>query len=193
MKIEYVKRLVGWEDVYEAAMVTIKNKKAFIDKVPESYWKFQILKAEHSPINVLQFSWKWADIPYWVSMELRTHRIGIAQDEYQHWIRSQRIEKDRGSIRQDAPVSHIAQANAQAIINVSKKRLCLRASKAAREAWQMFLTALQPMEPEIVKCCIPMCIYRGWCPEGDRTCGNSQSKNFKLSVNDYRFGGLHTV
>ncbi len=191
MKIEYVKRLIGWKDVYDAAMVTLKSPKNFINKEPTSYWKFHILKAEHSPINVLTYSWKWVDIPYWVSMELRTHRIGIPQDEYQHWIRSQRKEKMRGKLPQDAPVNHIVQANAQALINVSKKRLCYRPSKQAQEAWQMVLTALQPLEPELVKCCVPMCVYRGFCPEGDKTCGNSQNKNFKLTLNDYRFGGLH--
>ena len=63
------------------------------------------------------------------------------------------------------PVSHLCSANADAIINISRKRLCKKSSKETIIAWQLFLDALSKIEPEIVNACKPECQYRNGCQE----------------------------
>jgi thymidylate synthase ThyX len=92
------------------------------------------------------------------------HKVGI-----EHFCQSQRTDIagiERDELPQNSLVKHICYANAQAIINISRKRLCNKASKETREAWQIFLNALKEYEPEIVNACKKECDYRnGICPE----------------------------
>ena len=80
---------------------------------------------------------------------------------------------------------HEAEANAQTIINISRKRLCTSSSVETRKAWRSFLDELKKEEPELVSVCVPDCIYRGHCYEY-QTCGFSQTPEYKKQLEDYR-------
>lgn len=160
MKCEILKVKGTWKEIYQAALVT-EGKET--DKEPSSRWKERILRAEHSPIRKLIISARFTDIPYYVSTHLVRHKLGI-----EHWVRTQREDRTgirRDSLNQTAPVTHEFEANAQAIINISRKRLCRLASPETREAWQMFINELAKVEPELADCCLPDCEYRGQCHE----------------------------
>lgn len=174
-------RLVGWENVVDSARTTI-NKEASGNK-PITMWKLRMLKAEHSPIRFLTFKSKWRNLLSWVSVHLVRHKIGI-----DHFVRSQRTDRagiDRGDLTQNTLIEHEILINAQAIINISRKRLCNCASKETQDAWITFLNTIADLEPELRKMCVPECIYRGHCPEM-KCCGYSETARYFDRLNKYQ-------
>lgn len=160
MRCELIGTYGSWREVADAARGTVGMEDGIGE--PSSKWKKQILLAEHSPIRILQVSARWIDLPSWVSVHFVRHKIGI-----EHWVKSQREDKTgiaRHSLPQDALVTHRFLINAQAIINISRKRLCTKAAFETREAWKLFIAELQNM-PELYSACVPECVYRGFCPE----------------------------
>lgn len=165
-----------WQEIKNTTMTTIGKTTG---KYPEKDWKIKLLISEHSPIRKLKISWKWESIKSWVSVHFVRHKYGI-----EHWISTRRTDRtgiDRNNLRQDEMVTHEFEANAQAIINISRKRMCFQASKETREAWAKFLDELEKKEPELRLCCVPEGIYRGGCPEFNNCghCGASLEKNSK--------------
>ena len=77
-------------------------------------------------------------------------------------------------------------ANAQAIINISRKRLCSCASKETREAWKQVVEAIRKVDPVLADKCVPECLYRGFCPEFMNPCGYSKTKKFEEDLQRYR-------
>lgn len=149
-----------WEIVKNATMNTIGKKAG---KYPDSQWKQKLLLAEHSPIRLIRFHWRWDDLPSWVSIHFVRHKVGI-----EHFVKSQRTDRtgiDRNELPQGALVSHECEADAQALINISRKRLCNCASPETRTAWQLMKNEVEKVEPELAKCMVRECIYRGFCPE----------------------------
>lgn len=161
MKVTNVKITGCWRDVADAARTTMGKEEGSGE--PSSQWKIRMLKAEHSPIRKLFVSWKWIDLPYWVSVHFVRHKIGI-----EHFVSTQRSDRtgeERSDKRQDALVSHECIANAQAIINISRKRLCNLASPETHLAWFKLIEEIRKAEPELAEACVPDCVYRGKCHE----------------------------
>lgn len=182
MKIESIGIYGGWEQVKTAAMNTIGKK---YGTMPDSEWKRSILLAEHSPIRRLRFFWRWEQLPYWVSVHFVRHKIGI-----EHWVSTQRSDRtgeNRDSKPQDAPVSHSCEANAQAMINISRKRLCSCASPETRQAWWLVREQVRRIDPELASCMVRECVYRGFCPEM-HSCGYSKAEEFRKELEEYRGG-----
>lgn len=171
----------NWKDVWNSCMTTI-NKES--DKEPNSRWKRKILLAEHSPIRQISISAKWYDLPYWVSVHLTRHKFGI-----EHFVRTQRTDRtgiDRSELKQGALVEHEILVNLQAIINISRKRLCRQASTETRLAWKLLLGTLEYVEPEIYSVCVCECLYRnGLCPEF-KSCGFNKTNNFTKKIEIYK-------
>ena len=77
--------------------------------------------------------------------------------------------------------------NAQAFINISRKRLCYGcASKETREAWELVIEYLKDVDPILAEKCVPECIYRGFCPEKKRCCGYCNTEAYKKRLEEYR-------
>lgn len=183
MKVEFSGTKGTWREVADSANTTI-NKEAGM-KEPTSQWKKRMLLCEHSPIRQLLIKCKWYGLKYWVSVHFVRHKIGI-----EHWVRTQREDRtgtNRNELSQSNLVEHEFLANAQAMINISRKRLCNQASKETREAWQAVLEAIKDEQPELYKVCVPDCIYRGWCYEFI-SCGYNRTAKFQESLNEYRRG-----
>lgn len=77
-------------------------------------------------------------------------------------------------------------ANAQALINISRKRLCNCASKETREAWIQVKEAVAEIDPVMASKMVPECIYRGFCPEFIEPCGYSKTDKYKEELEKYR-------
>lgn len=181
MRVEILNQYGTWRAVADACRTTVGLEPGTGE--PSDAWKLRLLRAEHSPIRLLTFSWRWVDLPSWVSVHFVRHHVGIDQ-----FVRSQRSDRtgiDRNKLPQDAPVIHQCSANAQAIINVSRKRLCLRASKETRQAWNALIEALMPLSPALTCVCVPECVYRGFCPEV-KSCGYALTREYMHHVADYR-------
>lgn len=182
MKAELINYVDSWQDVKNAAMNTIGKDTGHY---PSSAWKRKILLAEHSPIRLLTYMIRLTGIPYFVSCHLVRHKIGV-----EHWVRTQRTDRtgvDRSSLPQDAPVEHTIEVNAQALINISRKRLCHQAAPETRQAWKVVLNTLAEHEPELRSVCVKECVYRGFCPEM-KSCGYANTQMFQLEVEEYRKG-----
>lgn len=169
-----------WMDVKDSAMHTIGKTHG---SYPDSEWKRKILLAEHSPIRRLRFFWRWNGLKNWVSVHFVRHKHGI-----EHWVSTQRSDRtgvDRDKLPQDAPVNHSCEANAQALINISRKRLCSCASLETREAWMEVKAEVAKVEPELASCMVPECIYRGFCPE-IKSCGYANTEAYYKELQEYR-------
>lgn len=181
MKVSGMKVFGTWRDVADAARTTV-GKEAGTGE-PSAMWKKRILLAEHSPIRKVLFGWKWEGLPYWVSVHLVRHKLGI-----EHFVSTQRSDRtgvDRACKTQDAPVSHECFANAQAVISISRKRLCGQASTETRYAWRLLVDEIAKVEPEVASCCVPECVYRGFCPEM-KPCGFCGTRAYDEAVKVYR-------
>jgi hypothetical protein len=155
-----------------------------IEKEPSSELKLKLLLSEHSPIRVLKFTYTFKNIKYWMSMHLSRHKIGV-----EHFIKTQRDDRtgvDRDNLPQSELVNHTISLNAQAIINISRKRLCNKTHEETKHAWVCFLRELSKAEDELVAVCVPECIYRnGICPEIE-CCGFIHTSEFKLLSKGYK-------
>jgi hypothetical protein len=181
MFVQFKKVKGTWRDVADAANTTINKEEG--TKEPSSSWKRRMLLCEHSPIRQIILKWKWRDLLSWVSVHIVRHKFGI-----EHWVKSNRTDRtgvDRNDLPQSALVNHECEANAQAIINISRKRLCMQASPETREAWQAVIEEIRKVEPELASVCMPDCIYRGWCYEF-KSCGYHQTDEYKVKLSEYR-------
>lgn len=186
MKVNLLGIKGTWREVANAANTTI-GREAGTNEVT-STWKRRMLLAEHSPIRQLIVKWKWVDLMYWVSVHFVRHKFGI-----EHWVKSQRpdritnVKTNRNDEPQSTLIDHECEANAQAIISISRKRMCNMAMPDTRLAWAFFLKELAKREPELYKTCVPDCIYRGHCYEY-KSCGYHKTEAFQSYLKQYREG-----
>ena len=160
MKIELLEypQERDWFAVKERALVTV-GKKAVTP--PTEEWKRKILKARHSPIRRLFFSF-YLEIPYWVSVHLVRHIHA------QPYVKSQRNDRqsdyDRNAARQDETVCMIWDMNAEELMTIANKRLCRLASAETREVVQKMCDLVIAEMPEFEGLLVPNCVY-GKCHE----------------------------
>lgn len=169
----------NWQEIKNATMNTVGKTRG---SYPDAKWKRALILAEHSPIRKLKFSWRWIDLPYWVSVHFVRHKVGI-----EHFVKTQRSDRtgtDRRDLPQGAPVNHECEADGQAMITISRKRLCGCASPETRAAWQLVKDAAAQVEPELASCMVRECVYRGFCPEMF-SCGFAQTEAFKKEREEY--------
>lgn len=179
MKLQWFQHSDNWQDIKNATMNTVGKATG---KYPDDRWKLRLLRSEHSPIRKLLFSWRWEDLPYWVSVHFVRHKIGI-----EHFVKTQRSDRtgiDRSALPQGALVTHECSANAQALITISRKRLCNAASPETRQAWQLVKDAVRDCEPALAHCMVRECVYRGFCPEMF-PCGYADTEAFRLEREAY--------
>lgn len=180
MKLEEKRYIDYWQDVKDATMNTINKNTG---KYPESDWKRKLLMSEHSPIRKIKMAWRWLGIKSWVSVHIVRHWLGI-----EHFVGTRRTDRtgiDRNALRQDELVNHECEANAQALINISRRRLCFCASPETREAWQQVKDYVATKEPELAQCMVKECVYRnGLCPEMF-SCGYNKSSKFEKELKEY--------
>lgn len=154
-----------WMAVKERALVTI-GKKAVTE--PDQRWKERMLAARHSPIRRLMFSF-YIECPYWVSVHLCRHIHA------QPYVRSQRNDRqdgyDRTKAPQDTPVAMIWDMNAEELMVIANKRLCMQASAETREVVQEMCRLVVEKLPEFDHVLVPMCEYHGGKCHEMKPCG----------------------
>ena len=190
--MSFIKRLeqvTPWKRVLNAARRTIGKEP--LDKEPSNSWKAKILLAEHSPIRLLEYDWTWGDIMQWVTTHLVRHHEGC--EKMVHSQRGDRraiLEEYGVESRNDLPQGALNDmdmtANAQALINISRKRLCSCASKETREAWKQVKAEIAKVDPILASKMVPECLYRGFCPEWMGSCGYSKTEKFEKDLKEYR-------
>lgn len=195
-----------WIRVVNAARRTWGKKP--IDHEPKDSWKREILLAEHSPIRLLEYDFTIEDVRQWVTVHLVRHHVGC--EKFVHTQRQDinaeiekitaeviNICKEEGLLRQGwRERDYMFQGegndmdmtcNAQAFINISRKRLCYGcASPETRQAWEIVIEALRKIDPILAEKCVPECVYRGFCTEKKRSCGYALSPSFANRLEEYR-------
>lgn len=141
-----------WMAVKVRALVTSGKKPV---NPPDSEWKHKILRARHSPIRRLWYSFYLEGIPSWVSVHLVRHVHA------QPYVKSQRNDRqkayDRNKAPQDAPVNMILDCNAEELMTIANKRLCNQASKETQEVVRRMCDAAIENTPELKDLLVPMC------------------------------------
>lgn len=181
MKIEITK-VTDWQRVVDAARFT-QGKKS-LGHEPSDEFKKQMILSEHSPLRELEFDIKMYGIPYWVSNHFVRHVhaqpfVSTSRPD----ITGSKIP--RHDMRQDDLVNLQLSLNAQEIINISKLRLCNKASKETREVWYKVIDELAQIEPYLASACVPQCVYRGFCPEA-KPCGRTETNFFPFTRKYYK-------
>lgn len=171
---------INWKKIKSACMTTISKEAG--DKEPSSEWKRKLLLCEHSPIRRGTISWKWEAIPYAISTHFVRHHEGVEK-----WVGTQRADrtevKDRSERSQMNPVPMEMEANIQALINISYKRLCTCADPLTRKYWESVLLAIKEYDEDIFWACVPQCIRCGGCPEY-KTCGYYEQFAKNLTIEE---------
>jgi thymidylate synthase ThyX len=157
MKVE-IKELTPTRLIYQAMAFTTHDPK----KLPKADLR-KLYLSEHSPIRVRDFWIELYEIPTATAYQLRTHKNGV-----EHYIESFRT--DRGGPPRDeatlaSPRNHAMKINAQALINMARARLCQKAEKETRKVMEAIKDAMKKIDPDLAKCMLPNCEYRGRCCE----------------------------
>jgi thymidylate synthase ThyX len=117
------------------------------------------------------------EVPYWVSVHYVRHKVGV-----EHYVRSQRNDRqhdyDRNAARQDVPVVHVMDLNAEALITIIQKRLCGKAAKETREVAKLIANEVLKVNPEFFDVLREPCLYNGYCHEM-RPCGNGIAEVYR--------------
>lgn len=145
------------------------NKEPSKNPRPSSKFLDNIYMAEHSPIREKLFDIYIEDIPYCISTHFARHHIGL--EKYVTTSRADRTEiKDRSQRSQMDLVNMSITVNAQALINMSRKRLCGCADETARLVMYKIKSEILRLEPELGNKMVPECVYRGFCSENNTEC-----------------------
>lgn len=152
---------IDWKKIKSACMTTISKQAG--DKEPPQEWKRKLLICEHSPIRRGCISWKWEEIPYAISTHFARHHEGC--EKFVGTERADRTGVDRESRSQMNCVPMEMDANIQALINISMKRLCTSADPTTRDYWRAVLEAIREYDEDIFWACVPQCVRCGGCPE----------------------------
>ena len=189
LKVTRMEQVTLWNRVLNAARRTIGKEP--LTKEPSDSWKAKMLLAEHSPIRLLEYDWSWSKIRQWVTAHLVRHHEGC--EKFVHTQRGDRraiLEEYNVDSRDELPQGALNDmdmtANAQALINISRKRLCNCASKETREAWKQVKEAIREKDPVMASKMVPECIYRGFCPEFMNPCGYSKTEAYEIELIKYR-------
>lgn len=185
-KVRSIEMYGGWKRVLNAARLTAGKKP--LDKEPSNKWKRKMLLAEHSPIRLVEYDGIWDFIKMWVTTHLVRHHVGV--EKFVSTQRTDRnpelIDLDRDEMPQGLENTMMISANAQGLINMSRKRLCSCASTETRQAWKALLEEIKKVDPILVEKCAPECIYRGFCPEFDNCCGYINTEKYIKDLIKYR-------
>ena len=161
--VQWIRAVGSWATVRDMARNTV-NKDGLGEGAEVSQrFRRAMLIAEHSPIRTLRFNFLLT-IKSWISVHFVRHKIGV-----EHFVTTQRDDRT-GVSRDDKPqaalVNHCMDANAQALIAISRKRLCLGGPhRETRAEWLAVKDAVATIDPDVADAMVPECIYRGFCPE----------------------------
>ena len=85
-----------------------------------------------------------------------------------------------------APTDLACIINAEAIINMSRKRLCAKASKETREIWENVIALIEEVDPDLAKHCVKPCVAScGLCRE-PKGCGFNKTEMCGKLIEGYK-------
>ena len=128
----------------------------------------KIYRCEHSPMRTQLFWIEMMGIPSFVSTHLVRHHVGIEG----HFVQTMRDDRGAETVAdRNTPVSHAMLINAQALINMARKRLCHKAHAETRLVFEHIKDHMKVVDPDLARYMVPECVYRGDVCHELRPCG----------------------
>lgn len=150
-----VEKLTSPELVKRACSTTInKDSNISLDK---------IYQCMHSPMRTQIFYVSMTNIPTFVATHLVRHVTIVP------FVKSNREDRGGENADRNTPVDMDFIANAEALINVARKRLCRKASKETTEVIEQLKIQMQRVDYDLAFRMVPNCIEHRNCKE--KTCG----------------------
>jgi len=181
MKVTVIQE-TSWKRALNAARRTVGKEP--IDREPSDSWKAKCLIAEHSQIKLVEYLISFKGLRQWVGVHLLRHEHLLPFIHSQRGDR-RKLDVPRDELPQGTPNDQDFVANAQTLINISRKRLCGKASAETREAWHSVKSEIAKSDPIMARAMVRNCVYRGFCPEME-CCGFCNTEKFKEEIDDYR-------
>ena len=169
-----IKRITDWDEVYDSALFT--QRKETNGKSPTAKWKLKTCYAQHSILRDLMFTIKIYDLESFVIGHLVRHKKETV-NPYVSTLREDLTGIKGCDINRLTPNNLKLTLNARAIIDISRQRICNKASLETRQIWAKVLEELKKIEPELYSVCVSQCIHSGFCTEY-KTCGYDESIDF---------------
>ena len=156
---------VDWLKIKSGCMTTISKQAG---KEPNQEWKRKLLICQHSPLRRGVISWKWEQIPYAISTHFARHHEGC--EKFIATSRADRTGVKREERSQMDNVMMEMDANIQALLNISERRLCTCADPLTRVYWKALLNEIKEYDEDIYWACVPQCVRSGGCVEPFSNC-----------------------
>lgn len=126
-----------------------------------------------------------------IAFEIRTEHVnhmdtpaGQLADNYGEY--ADKVEQLPERFDRFAPTDLCGIMNAEAIMNMSAKRLCAKASAETRHIWEQVLMEVKKVDPDLVKFCVKPCIARGLICREYKGCGFNKTGLANSIVTEYR-------
>ena len=154
----------AWIEVKCRALITVYGNDPHLGvKPPDSDWRHRILAARHSPIRYLRYSFLFEDIPSNTAVHFCRH---VHAQPYCSSLRNDRQDViDGDAARRDTPINMILDVNAEELMVMANKRLCMKSAEKTREIMQEMCRLAQEATPELEGLLVPMCEWCGTCRE----------------------------
>lgn len=132
------------------------------DRGGEDFREMCSLEAEH-----LDFAWNHGD---WDAVNEVGDVLRVFPDRFDRY----------------APTSLMGDINAEAIINMSRKRLCAKASKETREIWEQVIAEVAKVDLDLALFCVKPCVFSGGICREHKCCGFNKTDLFQKQLNEYK-------
>ena len=171
------KIISNWDNALSAARFTV-GKPTPEGKMPSNEWKHQMCASEHSPLREVVYRVECYDIPRRAMSHLVRHHEGIEK-----YVETSR--PDRNPNADPDKVNVAFTINAQALIQISRSRLCNKAWHETKTIWEWIIEEISKIDPIVTQYCVRNCIYRlGICPETP-SCNYINGKEWEVKERDY--------
>lgn len=158
-----------WVECKRRALITIYGKGLESPNPPSMEWKRSILEARHSPIRYLWFSFLIEDVPSNTSVHLCRH---VHAQPYVSSLRNDRQDAmDGDKASRDTPVNMILDVNAEELMVIANKRLCMKSAFNTRYVVSSMCDLVEKLCPEFAGLLVPMCQYNGGVCHEMHPCG----------------------
>lgn len=167
----------NWDNALSAARFTV-GKATPEGKMPSDKWKHQMCASEHSPLREVVYRVECYGISRRAMSHLVRHHEGIEK-----YVETSR--PDRNPNADPDKVNVAFTINAQALIQISRTRLCSKAWHETRYVWVHIIDAIEEVDKIVPQYCVPNCVYRnGICPETP-SCKYVESGGWKEATKEY--------
>ena len=115
--------------------------------------------SEHSPLREVVYRIECFGVPRRAMSHIVRHHEGIEK-----YVETSRPDRNPNA---DKDIVNVAfTINAQALIQISRTRLCCKAWRETRDVWKQIIEAVKRVDAVTPQYCVPNCVYRmGICPE----------------------------